>query len=107
MIRDTDNDYTIEKGDTIREFDCRVISIKYNGGGGFFTALPISPKEYRESLKHELPDKVEVTYDSEYTIFTITDDWGNEYTVAIDNHHQTAINNAINSAKEQGLLSPQ
>ena len=106
MIRDTDNEYTIEKSDTVLKFDCHVISVDFKGGGGFCTVLPISPREYRESQNRILPDKVEIAYDSEYTTFIITDDWGNEYEVAIDNHHQTAINNAINSAKEEGLLSP-
>ncbi len=104
-----DNNYLIEKDDIVRNFDCYVLSIDTKGGGGYFTSFPISPKVYREALKSKgriLPDKVEINYDGEFTIFLITDDWGNKYEVSIENCHYSAIQYGIEKAKEYGLLSP-
>ncbi len=106
MKQTGDRIYSIEKGDKIREFDCCILSIDCKGGGGYFTAFPISPKEYRESCGRTMPDKVTVEQDDETTTFIITDDWGHDYEVSIDNVHHVGIEHAKDKAKESGLLTP-
>ena len=99
--------YIIEGEDIICKFDCHVLSIDFKGGGGFCTAFPISPKEYREDAKRRgrvMPDKAEISCDDDFTTFIITDDWGQIYEVAIDNCHYSAIKEAKEKAKEYGLL---
>ncbi len=108
METERDNIYTITKGDKISSFDCHVLSINFKGGGSFSTVFPISDKSYRENTAKRgriMPDKVSTYYDSEFTTFIIIDDYGTQYEVRIDNIHGSAIHNAINKAKEYGLIS--
>jgi hypothetical protein len=88
--------------DTIREFDCRVLDLGYKEGGGYVTVFPISPKECRKS--HSLQSKVAVIKSTTKTTFNIYSDWGNLYTVIIDNKgNMRNIHNAINKAREYGI----
>jgi len=88
--------------DIVKEFDCRVLSFSYKEGGSFFTAIPISSKEYRdEQLKRgrKLPCKVDVCRGKRTTEFKIIDDWGSIHTVILSNGHKVDIEKAITQAK--------
>jgi len=89
--------------ETVDKFDCHVLSFAYHeGGGGFGTVLPISPKEYRE--KNGTNAKVIVEIGDQSTKFIIDDDLGTTRLVDIDNSHSCEILNAIIAAHEDGLL---
>lgn len=51
-----------------------LIQIKYPEGGGYFTSIPISPKEYRK--KHPTNAGFTVMSDKHLIVY---DDWGNYY----------------------------
>jgi hypothetical protein len=87
---------------SVRRFDCVVISLINEYGVGFFTSLPISPLEYRES--NPTKAKVIVIKNKVFTRFVIIDDYGKEHYIDIDNEHKKIINEAINKAKDNKLL---
>ena len=90
----------------IKKFDCCVIDLEHEHGGGVFTALPISSLEHRTKPGHrDFPDNVIVNDTGLFTIFKITDDWGTMHIVMISSKdHQAEIQSAIEAAKEQGLI---
>ncbi len=101
-------EYKRQKYDSIEQFDCRVISLKYKEGGGFFTCIPISPLAHRKTdgyarYRHELPS-VTVTVRAKDTTFTMVDDWGHRHKLKIDNSHSEEIASAIESARKEELL---
>lgn len=85
----------------ICEFDCHILNVAHNEGGGMFIAFPISPKDYRDVTPTKA--KVEIRRIKDSTFFDITDDWGKQETVEITNDETVAITNAVIAAEKQGL----
>lgn len=66
----------------INRFDGRIVDLRLlKDGGGYFTALPISPKEYR--LSNPTKAKVIISEGEFRTVFTIYDDWGEKHIMEI------------------------
>jgi hypothetical protein len=89
--------------DYINKFDCHIIDLGYKEGGSFFTALPISPLEYRKSHPNDKVG-VRVSKNQKKTTFFISDDYGLIHQIVIDNIHEKEINNAIDAARKQEIL---
>ena len=87
---------------SVREFDCRVVGLENEHGGGFFTALPISPYSFRK----ENPTKASVSVNKckNYTTFIITDDHGRQHIVYLHNDLKEEIKTAHKAAGEQHLM---
>ena len=87
---------------SIDKFDCHTIILISEGGGGYGTVIPISPKGYRDVN----PTRAGVSVDikSHQTNFHITSDLGEKFLVEIDNCHSFEIVSAIISANENGLI---
>lgn len=70
--------------DYIRRLDLRtgLISLGNFNRAGYGTVLPISPPEHR----HNHPTKVTLDYKKkgDVHVFEITDDWGTEYVLSIE-----------------------
>lgn len=89
--------YNGNQFDKINKFDCRVIDLD-----NFFTCLPISSAEFR--AKHPTKAKVEIIQNDRFTIFLITDDWGDTKSVRIPNTMQAEIQKARQAAIDQNLI---
>ena len=99
----------IYKAKEIIDFDCQHIklgsdTIFMNEGylGGFFTRIPISPRDYRK----ENPTKASVIVIKKrgFTKFKITDDWGDVHIIKIANKFWKIIKQATYLAKKKGLI---
>ena len=90
--------------DSIKEFDCRVLSFEHDAGGSYFTVIPISPLDYREREGNRDKARVDITIGATSTQFDITSDYKEIYTVSIDNIHSDEIQKAIISANKDKLL---
>lgn len=89
---------------SIKEFDCHVVDLETERGGGYLTVIPISPKEYRE--RHRMTRAaVRIEIGDAYTVFKITDDWGAPYRMAIPNEMKEEIRVAKQAAIKQNLLT--
>lgn len=96
----------------IIKFDCTVINLRTAKGRGYFTALPISSKKYRdEQIKTGgtlgeigLKAKVEIIKILYFIKFKITDDWGKTHRIYISKDMKKEIAAAKESAKQEGLL---
>jgi len=91
----------------IRKFDCIVLNFQNTEGPGYFTVLPISPKEYREEQTkagRTTKAKVEIIEYLHFVKFEITDDRGEIHRVTISKDMKKEITAAKDSAKQKGLL---
>lgn len=88
----------------IRKFDCRIIDVGWQeGGGGYFTVLPVSPLEYRKRN----PTKASVQIIEQpygYVTFLIVDDWGDQHSVRIHKSLDAEIKLATKIARDENLL---
>jgi hypothetical protein len=89
--------------DKIRKFDCHVVHLENERGGSYCTVIPISPLEHRE--KRRTRASVSIVDDGHSTTFVITDDWGKEHKMVIDNIHAMEIEAAKDAAESNGLYS--
>jgi len=93
-----------EKYDAIDQFDCHVLSFKYEPeGGGFCTILPISPLSYRKNVPSN-SSHVRVSIEEKHTEFLIVDDHNKAHLVKVDNKHSDEIVKAIAAATREQLL---
>lgn len=103
------------KFESIIKFDCNIVQLKTKGGGTYSTSVAVSPLEYRKQNKTKA--KVSINniravvegYSnqqiiSDYTVFLITDDWGDNYSMHIPSFMKKEIEIATKAAKEQDLL---
>lgn len=89
---------------SIIKFDCVSIHLQpVKEGGGYFTHLPISPKEYR-AKKEDSKACVALYKTDSYVHFIITDDWGEKRTMKIPVTMSVEIETAIKAALNQELL---
>ena len=93
-------------------FDCTSINMRFGGGGGYYTTIPISPLEYRikpENIEYffsyssnSYPNRkkscVEILKNEIYTVFQIYSDYGDKFIIEIPNFMKKEINFAIHSA---------
>jgi hypothetical protein len=87
----------------VREFDCHCVGLftEETLQGTFFTVIPISPKEYRETSPTKA--KVEISTENDWTVFKIFCDWGQCHIMQLHNTLKDEINTAKNAAIEQGI----
>jgi hypothetical protein len=97
--------YEGRKYDSVREFDCHIVSLKYKEGGGFMTVIPMSDRRYREEYRDpsRWNNAVWITKTKMYTTFHIVDDWNVEHVISLSNGMKREIDKAISSAKDMGL----
>lgn len=85
------------------QFDGRVVDLQTTSeGGGYFTALPISPKDYRANHPTSAGARYR-RYGGKH-IFTITDDHGKEYELAFPAKMSDLKNSILAALKGQGLI---
>lgn len=89
--------------DRIRKFDCHVVDLENDHGGGYFTVIPISPLKHRK--EHKTQASVDIVDDGHSTTFLITDDWGKDHKMVIENVHHAEIEKAKDAAKANGLYT--
>ena len=102
-------------------FDCTSINMRFGGGGGYHTTIPISPLEYRmrpDNIDYYYNFKTtyfrtsykkkacaEISYNETHTIFNVYSDYGDKFTIQIPNFMRKEIQFAIHSAIEKGLIN--
>lgn len=100
---------------SIIKFDCNTVQLRLKGGGTYSTYLAISSLEYRNEKKtkakvsiNKIREVVEGYSNqqiiSDYTVFFITDDWGDNHSMHIPSFMKKEIEIATKAAKEQDLL---
>lgn len=84
---------------SIEEFDGHILSFGSEINGkciGFFTVLPISPKDYRDEYYTVDYAKIEISNIKDFVVFNIFTDRKRPYSVRIREQYKEEIKKAIN-----------
>lgn len=99
MIKFGGRIYTYEGTDF--DLGAGIIELMTGFGGSFFTGLSISPLDYRS--QHTSNAKITYKITKKQTMFLITNDWGTESEIIMDNTHKDLIRKSIKRIKEEKL----
>lgn len=86
----------------IERFDCHVVSLYNEHGGGYFTVIPISPLDYRK--KNHTNAKARIEESNGYVEFYVYDDWGSQHIMKIPKSMHKEIRLARQSAADALLI---
>lgn len=90
---------------SVTKFDGIVIDLNFRYGGGYFTVLPISDKEYRKT--NFTPASISVVNKGIHTVFNIVDDWNHKHTLSIHNSLVGEIKESLNGCLDNELITLQ